>query len=463
MMIMWKKAINQIWSLNRVHVSEETTKAYRILKKIYAGVKILKFNTGKSYQGWSVPKSWDVVHAFLKDPKGKKIADFKKDKLILWTNSISFKGKTTLEKLKKKILFNKENPNAVMFHFRNQYTHEKKEWGFSLPYNLVKKLKKGNYQVDIKTKFTKGNLEMAEDFIKGKNKESLLFVGHFDHPQQTIDGLSSCIAIHEAFRQLKKKKTKLSYVGLSTIEIIGSVFYSKYFLKKRNIKQAIFMAGAGLKKPYIYQNSFKKNSFIDRITKHILKFYLYGENAKIYDFRKGQFGNDEISFDVGGINVSCGSLMTELFKEYHTNFDTPKLIDNSKFQERIQIIKDLIFICENNFLIKRKFKGLPRLSAPKYKLYMSPDDVSGMENKKIFEFGKDNLLNNLSPQIIKYLNKNNDKLNYLMNSIPNLAEGNKTIFEIAEFVELPFNFVLNYLKLWEQKKLITMTWKNPLR
>ena len=51
---------------------------------------------------------------------------------------------------------------------------------------------------------------MAEQIHLGKNKDSLLLVGHFDHPQMCLDGLVGCLAGHEAISRIKKIKTKLT-------------------------------------------------------------------------------------------------------------------------------------------------------------------------------------------------------------------------------------------------------------
>ena len=142
------------------------------------------------------------------------------------------------EKLLKKIVNNPSKPNATIFHFRNQYNFWKTNWGFSLPYNIHKNLKKGEYKVDINTSFFKGKLEMAEQIHKGKLGDSFLLVGHFDHPQMCLDGLVGCLAGHEAISRLKNTKTNLTYRMLSTVEIIGSVFYAKYHAKKNKIQQS---------------------------------------------------------------------------------------------------------------------------------------------------------------------------------------------------------------------------------
>ena len=49
-------------------------------------------------------------------------------------------------------------------------------------------------------------MEMAEQVHQGTKKESILFVGHFDHPQMCLDGLVGCLAGHEVLERLKGKK-----------------------------------------------------------------------------------------------------------------------------------------------------------------------------------------------------------------------------------------------------------------
>ena len=59
-----------------------------------------------------------------------------------------------------------------------------------------------------------------------------------------------------------------SYRMLSTVEIIGSVFYAKYHAKKNKVKQALFISTPGAKQNISYQQTFSKNNQIDKITNH---------------------------------------------------------------------------------------------------------------------------------------------------------------------------------------------------
>tara|TARA_B100000035_G_scaffold315035_1_gene333572 strand:+ start:1086 stop:2474 length:1389 start_codon:yes stop_codon:yes gene_type:complete len=453
----WQNALDEIWYLNRAHVGSEISLGYKKLKKFYKDINIFGYKTGSEVNGWKVSPGWDVKKAFLKEVSGKIIADWSKNKLSLWTYSPKFKGTIKKNDLLKKLFFDKKRPNRTLFHFRNQYNFWKYEWGFSLPYNKVKKLKDKNYVVDIDTKFFKSKLEMAEQVHKGSKKESILFVGHFDHPQMCLDGLVGCLAGHEAIESLKKTKTRYTYRMLSTVEIIGSVFYAKYKAKKNFVKQAAFLASSGAPKDLHYQHSFSKNNLIDVVSKHCIKYF--DNNFKTSEFRKGPLGNDEVAFDVGGVNIPCGSIMRAPFETYHTDLDIPTGVSSKHFKETVELIKEIIFTIDNNCFIKRNFSGLPRLSSKKNNLYLSPSRVSGV-NQKFDDEIYNKLFVNIHPKMKKYLLDNSNRFNHLMNSIPNMSNGDKTILDIAEFVGLPFRFVNNYLNLWEKKGLIKKNWKN---
>ncbi len=453
----WKEALLDIWHLNRAHVGTEISLGYRKLKKYYKNINIFGYKSGLVVNGWKISPGWDVKKATLKDKSGKIIADWSKNKLSLWTYSPKFKGKVKKENLIKKLFFDKKRPDRTLFHFRNQYNFWKYEWGFSLPYNKVKKLKNEYYNVDIDTKFFKSKLEMAEQIHKGSKKESILFVGHFDHPQMCLDGLVGCLAGHEAIESLKNTKTRYTYRMLSTVEIVGSVFYAKYKSKKNNVKQAIFLAASGAPKNLHYQQSFSKDNLIDVVSKHCIKYF--DSKFGISEFRKGPLGNDEVAFDVGGINIPCGSIMRAPFESYHTDLDTPSGVSKKHFDETVNLIREIIFTIDNNCFIKRNFSGLPRLSSKKNNLYLSPIRVSGV-NQKLNDRIYDHLFENINPKFKKYLLSNSHRFNHLMNTIPNMSNGDKTILDIAEFVKLPFRFVNNYINLWEKYGLIKKNWKS---
>ncbi len=125
------------------------------------------------------------------------------------------------------------------------------------------------------------------------------------------------------------------------------------------------------------------------------------------------------------------------------------------------VLEEIIHVFENNSILYRKFNGLPRLSSEKTNLYLSPETASGIKGYSN-SFSKE-LFNNIPSQTRKLVEKNTYKLNNLMNSLPNMCEGNKTILDIAIYTDLPFRFVENYINLWVKKKLLKKIWKHPFK
>ena len=95
-------------------------------------------------------KEWNVNNAFIIDPKGKKLADFKNN-IHLMGYSKPVKKILKLKELKKKIYTLKKLPDAIPY----VTSYYKKDWGFCLSYNEFKKLKKGRYEINVNSTLKK--------------------------------------------------------------------------------------------------------------------------------------------------------------------------------------------------------------------------------------------------------------------------------------------------------------------
>lgn len=453
----WEKALEALWALNRVHCGPEMSSAFRKLSATYPNTEVFGFASGERCGTWTAPPAWLVDHATLTGPDGKVVADWSKHSLHLFTFSPPFSGLVTRQELDAHLLSIPEKPDRIPFHFRNQYRHWEAEWGFCLSEKVRDTLPEGKYHVEIATRFEPGIMEMAEQVHEGQLADSLLLVGHFDHPSMCNDGLVGCLAGHEAISRLTGRKTHLTYRMLSTVEIIGSTFYAKHRAKQNDVREAMFVASAGADAPLAYQKSFEGGSVMDQVMKHILES---GEHsASFHDFRQGPLGNDETAFDVGGVGIPCGSVMRAPFATYHTDADTPDTVDDENFEQMVEILERAINVLERNAVLKRKFSGLPCLSAPELDLYLSPNRMSGIDQD--IETGA--IMNDLPDNLRDIVLRRAGNLNYLMNILPVMGEGNFTTLDVAEKAALPFEFVDTYTNLWVEKDLMTKTWLNPFR
>ena len=298
---------------------------------------------------------------------------------------------------------------------------------------------------------------MVEQVIEGKFAESLLLIGHFDHPYMCNDGLVGCLAGHEALSRLTNKKTKLTYRMLSTVEIIGSAFYADRLAKKHRVKEGLFVASSGAKAPLIYQTSFGENSAIDMVMKHVLKDS--APSTDFFSFRKGGLGNDEIAFDVSGVDIPCSSIMRAPFEQYHTDLDNPDSVDETKFEEVVAILLRVINVLEKNSTLIAQFTGLPCLSNPSLNLYLPPLSFSHVTDVSASK--TDELVSLLPENLIESVKNKRSHFNDLMTILPIMCDGKHTILDVAEKIDLPFEVVDLYTGMWIEKKLLKKRWKNP--
>jgi aminopeptidase-like protein len=455
----WKKAVAQLTPRNRVHVCQDMSACYRELAEIYSGCRILGVASGEKSGSWTAPPAWEVEGARLTGPDGTVIADWHQQPLSLYTYSPSVETTIDRDALQAHLMSIPDLPERTPFHFRNQYRHWAPEWGFSIPQAVRDRLPQGRYNVNIRTRFEPGQMEMVEQTLPGEYADSILFVGHFDHPYMALDGLIGCIAGHEIVSRLARQKRKLTYRMLSTVEIIGSVFYAERWAQEAKVREATFVATAGADAPIRYQTSFSGTSVTDRAMRHILSVAY--PDAGIDAFRRGALGNDETAFDVSTVGIPCGSIMRAPFGEYHTDVDTAAAVVEAKMEEMIALVLRTVGVIENNAVIEPRFTGLPCLSSPELDLYISGVMMSQQAQA-------------MSPAARRFVEMLSDapraetiarpvELAYLMNMLPAAIDGKTTTLDIAEKTGLPFEAVDVYTNLWEEKDLVKKTWQHPFR
>ena len=158
--------LEELINLNRHHISPDMDVAIDKLCKTYGG-RIEEYNDDPDLT-WRIPPGYKVIKAELKDSKGNLICSHENNPLHLWSYSPSFSGVLNYSELSKRILIDFERPEAILFHFRNQYRFWKPEWGFSLnskQYSMLDKNEK--YHVNIETQFYKAPLKQ---FLLNKPK-----------------------------------------------------------------------------------------------------------------------------------------------------------------------------------------------------------------------------------------------------------------------------------------------------
>ncbi len=452
---MYMNLIKELAPLDRCHSGPEMELAYDKLISFYPDARLINYKSEQVVDYWKVPPYWVCKKAILKDENGNVIASKERHNLEVFSYSPAVNLELSLDELQSHLFSDPNRPDAICFHFRNQYRHWEPAWGFSIPHNVRENLSdKINYNVNIESSFDFTKDMIQSDYHhQGKLDDTYLFIGHFDHPSQVNDGLAGCVAAYEIIKRLKGRQTKYSYRAFASVEIVGSNFYLFNDDKLADdIKEGLFLGFSGIDEPFVYQQSFHKKSNIDRITKYLLSIKYEG-TINVYNHRE-VIGNDENIFDSASYNIPTGTLMRWPFKDYHTDEDNFNNTKKVSIEETIDFSMQIIDILETDMIVEALFSGIPSLANPDVDLYLSLDAVSGVsgsskENLNKFEC-------DLREYEREYLKNNTQLLNQFMQNMLRMADGVHTLLDIAETSKIPFNFTAMYASLLEKKGLLKL-------
>ena len=355
----------KLYLLRRHAITDDTKKAINILKN-YLNFNVIKIKSGTKCWDWVVPKKWDFISAEILF-NGKKIFNGKEHVMAIQPYCDSFKGTLSLNNLKKHIVFNKKKPKTFAYDCRLAYRYPyEKNWLISMPYEKVKKLKDGIYDINIKTRFSDGVMEIPEFTIKGKSKKKIILLSDLCHPGQADDGIIGvCLWIKIIQELSNKNKLNYTYTFYAPTETIGSIVW--LWKKKssiKNFKMGIFLESIGNKSDLMCKLSHKGNHQIDKIVKYIFS------KDKTTDFSEGVM-NDELVFANSDFDIPMISLQRFPYPEYHTSDDNIEAISEKSLLESYDYIIKIINMIETNYIPCKKIKGPFYLS--KHQLYKEID------------------------------------------------------------------------------------------
>ena len=340
--------------------------------------KIIRFKSGSEFNGWKVPKCWEVNKAEVR-VNGKQLFDGTGHPLGVAALSKSFQGKLSWKQLKPHIHTRPDVSNAHGYHCMWQYRPWDRDWCLCVPHNQFKKWpKNSSFSVDLITKDKPGFMEVAEYHLPGKFEKTFVINAHTCHPRQANDDIVGMAVAIALFQQLRKRKNRYSYRLVLGPEHLGTVFYLSRMAERerKKILGGYFLEMPGTRYPLKVASSFHGTSVVDYAIQEIC------EREKIQwsevGWRQGA-GNDETVWEAPGyeipfVEVSRCKKTFDPFREYHTSEDNLQRINWGKVNEFYKVIEQSILEIDKSVFYKRNFTGLPCLSNPKYNLYIERKD-----------------------------------------------------------------------------------------
>ena len=309
-------------------------------------LEIHEVPTGTKVFDWLVPKEWNINDAYIIDPNGEKIIDFKKSNLHIMSYSVPINEKMTLKELTPHLYTIPEKPDVIPYRI----SYYKENWGFCLTHNQFLNLEEGEYQVVIDSSLKDGSLTYAECFLPGETDHEILVSCYTCHPSLCNDNISGVVLSTLLAKEISKiNSKKYSYRFLFVPETIGAITWlSLNESKLSNIKHGLVATCVGDAGNSTYKKTRNGNLYIDRVVTNVLKNS--GDDYKIIDYFPP--GSDERQYGSPGINLPVGSLMKTPygdFPQYHTSADNLDFVKPEGLSDSFSKYMNTFYIIKNEF------------------------------------------------------------------------------------------------------------------
>lgn len=413
----------KLWPHNRSLTGLGNRQTLIFIKNILKNLSIKNERSGKKFYDWKVPFEWHVNQAYIVTPEGKKICNFSKNNLHLVGYSYPINKIMNYNELIKNLYYLKDQPNAIPY----VTSYYKKAWGFCLAYNEFKKLKKGKYKVVIDSNIFKGKLNYGELLIKGKSKKEILLSTYICHPSMANNEISGITVLTYLSKYISLKKNYFTYRIIFIPETIGSIIYicKNLQLLKKNVVAGYVLSCIGDNRSYSLLPSKKFNTLSDKVAFHVIKNI--DKKFKLYNW--SDRGSDERQFCSPGVDLPIATVMRTKFgcyPEYHTSLDKlGKVVTAKGLNGGLETMKKIV-------------DALEHYCFPKYKIFCEPN-----LSKR-----------NMYPSLSKKNSVNRDTK--IMLDLLTWADGNHSLIDIAEKINIPVWDLYNVANLLKKNKLISL-------
>jgi len=145
--------ISTLYPICRSITGDGVRQTLGILKK-HIPIAIREVATGTRAFDWVVPKEWNIRDAYIKNPSGERIVDFRQSNLHVVSYSVPVRGMISFEELKQHLFTLPDYPDWIPY----RTTYYKENWGFCLSHNQYSELKNEDYEVCIDASLDEGYL-----------------------------------------------------------------------------------------------------------------------------------------------------------------------------------------------------------------------------------------------------------------------------------------------------------------
>ncbi|WP_261568662.1 DUF4910 domain-containing protein [Frankia gtarii] len=356
---------------------------------------------------WTVPREWNVGSARLIGPDGKTVVDAADNPLHLLGYSTPVRARMPLDELRPHLFSMPDRPDWVPY--RTSYYNE--NWGFCLTDRQLGALPDGEYEVEIDTTLTDGSLTYGEIVLPGETSDEFLITTHTCHPAMANDNCSGIATATLLARALAAGPRRHTFRLLFIPGTIGSI---TWLARNRDsvdrIRHGLVLTGLGDRSDPTYKRSRRGDAAVDRAAAVALAET--GRPHRVVDF--SPYGYDERQFCSPGFDLPVGRFgrgQHGEYPQYHTSADDLEFVTPESLADSFALLRRTIEICERNRTWRNTAPyGEPQLG--RRGLYRA---IGATMNRQAIEMG--------------------------LLWVLNLADGTRSLLDIAERADLAFDTV----------------------
>ena len=414
--------ISRLYPIHRCITGDGVRETLAILDE-HVPVEVYEVPTGTQVLDWTVPREWNIRDAYIKDAAGRRLVDYRQSNLHVVHYSRPLRRVVSWDELERHLHTLDEHPTWIPY--RTAYYSD--TWGFCLSrrqYDELKKQVGRPFEVCIDATLQDGSLTYGEVYLPGESRDEVLLSAHVCHPSLANDNLSGVAVAAYLAKHLSTRRLRYSYRFIFAPGTIGAITWlSRNERNVGRVKHGLVLALLGDGGNTTYKRSRRGDAQIDRAVAHVLAHS--ESDYSIIDF--DPLGYDERQFCSPGFDLPMGCLMRSAngrFPQYHTSADNLDLVKPSSLADSWSKCLSVVEVLENNRVYRNlNPKGEPQLGRRGlYEVFASRGDGAELQQAVLW--------------------------------VLNLADGSRTLLDVAERASLDFSIIHEAAGLLAQHDLL---------
>ena len=314
-------------------------------------LRIQEIPSGTKVFDWTVPDEWNITDAWIKNPAGAKVVDFRKCNLHVVSYSTPTRGVLPFAELRKHIHTLPAHPTVVPY----RTSYYQREWGFCMAQAELDKLDPSvDYEVCIESSHDpRGGLTLADAIHRGASDREILLSTYCCHPSLANDNLSGLILAVLLFRHISQRKTRFTYRLAIVPETIGAIAYlAKFREEMRKVDGGAVITTVGGPGRLGMKSSFDRTSAVERAARLALAEF----EPQWIDHPFVPKGSDERQYSSPGFRIPTVTICKDKYyeyKEYHTSSDNLSFVRPENIFKTLQVYVRWFEYMEMNVRFRR--------------------------------------------------------------------------------------------------------------